>query len=380
MVLLAFFLPFSIVGYNIATPLAVIMVMITGHWAIKWNFIKSSAVFWLLMALLGLFFIGMFYSAGPWADRWYVFHKNLRLLYIPFLVMLMPNKMWRQYILNAYLVVCVLVALCVTYFSLVLHSGSPFVHFHNHIFGSFMLAVAAIIFLVRSFHAKYRWLYLTLFVFFSYVILFINIGRTGMLALIMGILFIVYRQVSYKKFIATVLLTVLLLASLGFGQIGAVGVQIRRSLTNLSNYYHHRQLNTSAAIHSAYTVRALKLLKDKPLFGHGTGAFRAVYKSAYNKPEAWQGDVGNPENTYVNIPVQLGLVGLFVYFALLLALYRSSSTLKQEGLEYQGMLIVFIFASPGDSFIQLSNGGFFFVLLCSLIISAKQQWTLNHER
>ena len=164
--------------------------------------------------------------------------------------------------------------------------------------------------------------------------------------------------------------------------VGMLSTKVQQTFRDYQHFSHHKEDTTSIALHLSFSKNTLTLIKEKPLLGYGTGSFKTVYYNRFGRPSVWGGaetpaKVGNPENTYLNIAFQLGVVGLCLYLYILFQLYRNAGCLintgNREGLEYQSMLVVFMVASVADSFIQLSVGGFFFMWLSSLIITAYQQ-------
>jgi O-antigen ligase len=372
LVAFAFFIPLNIVGTNIAVSLTCLIILFSGRWAQKWAVLKHNKTLWFLGLFWLLIFIGLFYSPSPWHERLYDFRKMSKLLYIPFLLLLLPKAAWRRNIVYGFLGGASIVAIVGFYNHFIKHSGDPLSTFNQHIWAGFILAMAGVIVLCRCFSEKYRWLWIIGFMLIVYLIFFLNIGRAGMLGLLIGSLYVLWRKLSLKTFSISLVLIILSLSVITGFKIGELGNRLHRTGTNL--VHRHQRPDTSIAVHTLFLTTGIKLILEKPFIGHGTGSFITVYHDKFGIPPGWGSDkLGNPENTYMNIGVQLGLVGLLLFFYILFRLYRDAGAIPGEGLEYQAMLVVFMACATADSFIKLSPGGFSFILLNLLILSAHHE-------
>jgi O-antigen ligase len=73
----------------------------------------------------------------------------------------------------------------------------------------------------------------------------------------------------------------------------------------------------------AWTENTVELIARRPLFGHGTGSFRTAYgELVRGRPGLYGRRTHDPHNQYLNIASELGLVGLAVFLAILVAAFR----------------------------------------------------------
>ena len=382
LVLTGLCLPLSIAGYNLTVGLLTLCVLLSGHWQEKWQLLKNQRTLWLLLLLVLMFAAGLFYSSADWPRRLYILKSYYKLLYIPFIVMLNPSMKWRLYALGAFVVANVFIAI-VAIVQVVGHlkyAGDPTGIFHNHIGTSLELTMAMFIcFMATLSCKKYRWLFFTLSILFLVVILFFNNGRTGLIALVLGFIYLTLRHSNWRAALAMlgfIILALFLIVKfdLGLGKYikiaGDNGLKIASSVAQAGDY---QTASSSTNIRVTFWRHSAHLIKAKPILGHGTGSFKNEYFKNFGYPAWGSVKAGQPNNTYLIIAVQLGLVGLLMYLAFLFSLWLDAKGKKRHVNTYELMLVGFAVGCLTESFVRLTVGGFFFVFLAGLIIVAKNQ-------
>ena len=114
------------------------------------------------------------------------------------------------------------------------------------------------------------------------------------------------------------------------------------------------------------------MLKKRPWFGWGAGGFQTAYReqAAVDGWEAWE-VTRNPHNEYLNLGLQLGLVGLSVIGLLYLLLFRLRTRLPPlEGWLAESILTSMAVGAWGNSWLTDFGPGYLFVLFLALSFSA----------
>ncbi len=112
-----------------------------------------------------------------------------------------------------------------------------------------------------------------------------------------------------------------------------------------------------------------ELIKQRPWFGWGVGAYRAAYK---HTPEFFNTGVvrANPHNQYLLTWVELGVPGLIGLFYLLWVLFKNyvpQITLQQRiGF---GVLVSFAIGCVVNSWLLDCTSMYFFTLICGAVYS-----------
>jgi O-antigen ligase len=116
-----------------------------------------------------------------------------------------------------------------------------------------------------------------------------------------------------------------------------------QSLTKLGNEieaYRASGSRTSAGERLDYWLKAVAIIRDAPLIGHGTGSIKEKYRHAAEGKTGVGSDIpDNPHNQILTVAIQLGLVGA----ALLLAMWAAHFLLflRSTGLAaFVGLMIV----------------------------------------
>jgi len=135
----------------------------------------------------------------------------------------------------------------------------------------------------------------------------------------------------------------------------------------------HEQTESSMGQRYAFWEYSIKLIAEKPLFGHGTGSFAKEYERiAQNKqPEHWI--TRNPHNEFLMVGVQLGLLGLLIYLGFLASQYYCAKKLpNREKWIAQGLLLSLIVTSLFNSPFLDHTEGHWFASMIALCFAALQ--------
>ncbi|MBK8815419.1 MAG: O-antigen ligase family protein [Methylococcaceae bacterium] len=190
---------------------------------------------------------------------------------------------------------------------------------------------------------------------------FIVQGRTGQLVFLVLVILFALQRLSKKGILAAVLtMTVFMMLFLNFSDKSS---RVREGITNTAIYLrsHDKKSEAGVAIRYKFWESALKLIDEKPLFGHGTGGFGA----GYSRVSGNKLDIKNPHNEFLMMAVQFGVVGLAVYIGFLFSLYSDAKKMAEsEKWLAQGVLGTLIVTSLFNSpFLDHAEGHWFAVMI-----------------
>lgn len=371
-----FALPISTSGALGLFFLTTLLILLSGHWKTNFTLIKSNRI---ALTFLGFFFIyllGSTRSLGSSADIKHQLLKFSWLLLTPLWIPLFIEDKWRQRAINAFLatMIVTLILAFIKYISwshaqLFWQALNPRTYnasvFKDHIIQSFLMSMAAMIFLFRFIHQK-RWGYALLFLLATIDTLFISNGRTGYIIFILLLTYTVFSQLNFKKSLMICSGGAVVLAILLVALPGAMHQRTHRALQDLQQWNKGKE-TTSLGYRMAWQINALKLVEKRPIIGYGTGSIKAAYASLPKQDTKQTGVVDNTSNEYLNVAVQFGLVGLLLFLGMLLMQWRYSFFLsKEQGLLIQVMLIGICVGNLANSWLMDFTQGHYFALMTML--------------
>jgi O-antigen ligase len=316
-----FFVPISTSLMTIGLSLAVVLVLLSGQWQAKWDFLKERPALWLPLILVALILLSTLHGVIPWSERLTMAKKYHQLLAIPFLAWLFITESTRTKALIAFVSVISLIwVLCygLFYFNIsVVNKGNETV-FHDHISIGIMSAFTVFIFLylfqVSKGYQKYAYLFMALFG--SWYMLFINSGRSAYFVFFALIVLFAWRFWRWKGIIASFLLVGVLVGTLFFFSSifhSVTVIAAKDSTEYLSGQKQaDRSYYGSASLRMITIKAASHLLKEHPIVGVGTGSY---FQAASELP--WvtaKTNMALVSNELLNMGVQTGLLGILLIF------------------------------------------------------------------
>ncbi|QMV50801.1 O-antigen ligase family protein [Ewingella americana] len=162
--------------------------------------------------------------------------------------------------------------------------------------------------------------YATLVALASYDVLFLVLGRTGYVALGVGLGLWLLLSAGLRQRLAVMILGLGVICVLVFvtpraTERVALGVTEIHDCLVVADGDAFDSCKTSMGQRTAFTGESLRLIKHAPWLGNGVGSFW------YGNPETGY-NVNNPHNKYLLETVQSGLVGLSLFLFLMLYCYR----------------------------------------------------------
>jgi len=331
---------------------------------------KNPIAAWSLLLLL-CFIVGLCYGDATNSDALSMLSKYRELLFIPIVTVFLNAERSRYWAWNAFILSSVLI-LGISYlmhFGVLdlNHQGDP--AFKSRITHSIFISFFGFYCAHRAYDGiAYKKLYWLLFIACAYNLFFIVEGRTGQLiAVALVLLFAVQRFTKRGILLAVFVVGLLMLLFLNYSD---KATRFNEGVVNMQSDLKPgpEQSQTSMGQRYMFWRYSLKLIAEKPLFGHGTGSFAKEYERiALNETMKTK----NPHNEFLMVGVQLGVVGLLVYLGFLASQYYLSKKLPyQEKYVAQGLLLTLIITSLFNTPIMDHTEGHWFLMMIALCFSS----------
>lgn len=376
-----FFMPLGTAPTNIFMALSLLTWLMAGGYKERYQTLAGNYFAWSALALYALLGIGALYSTGETVDIQYQLIKYAKLLFIVIAISMLQNKKWREWGVNAF-ALAMLLTLVLSLASVVSPltivkgtaggaSGNHFV-FKDHIAQNLMMSFFVLLMLVRSQvqPTKVRqYIYLFIAVCAIIDIVYFVQGRTGFASLAVNIaIFIIFYAPPKRRWIW---IGLALIASLAlFYSSNNFSSRMELAVTEFQQ--QDKKELSSVGQRIEFFKKSLELIKERPVFGWGTGSYAKQFCRVAISEEWCQAGKFHPHNQIMAFGVQLGLLGIFMYGVFLWSATKLASQFhlpeKILGLSLIATLIV-------DSVLHaplfLVTEAQFFTLMLALMMSAK---------
>ena len=200
-------------------------------------------------------------------------------------------------------------------------------------------------------------------------IIFITPGRTGMLSYAVLMLLALMQRLSLKGRLVGCLLFFLLIPA-GFFASANISSRVQQALQDII-HYEPGVSRSSLGMRLDWWGSSLRLIGEKPAFGHGTGSFagkqRELIKGTKTKP------TDNPHNEYLFIGVQLGIPGMAMFVLLLLSQWFCAARLEQQKkFLMQAVVLTMATGCMMNSFLFDSHQGHFYAFISALFFASSR--------
>jgi len=325
--LLGVSLPVSNPLMNLALGLVLLCVLWRGDLQNVKALIKLPLV-WLPALMFMLLAFSLFIQPHAYGTEMVSKYKKL-LFVLPLALLFLQEPAAINRFVNGFLLanaLILLVSLTVGIFHLQIGHLNPLnpTVFKLHITQNFFMALAALLWLSRAFAHRgiKRWGYAALVALASYDVLFLVLGRTGYVALVVGLGAWPLLTLGLRQRLAVMALGLCVICVLAFvpnraTERVALGVAEIHDCLVLADGDAYDSCKTSMGQRTAFVGESLRLIKQAPWFGNGAGSFW------YGNPETGY-NVNNPHNQYLLETVQSGLVGLALFLLWMLYCYREA--------------------------------------------------------
>ncbi len=344
------------------------------------------------LVLLATLALGMLHGNPDAPSAWHGLLDYRALAYFPLFVLAFPNAATRRAGIQAFIA-----AMAISMLLSTLSAWTPltFGHatptepspFKNHITHSLLMAFTAYLCALEFQYAEpgtrafarrvyYRALLAALAVLAVFNVIFITQSRSGYLMLLALALLWGWQRYGGRGLLAAALGLVVVA-----GSAYALSDRLATRMHATWNHARHYQARvpgvigehqeTSLSLRIDFARNASELLAQRPWFGHGTGSFAHEYqKLAHTKGIT---ATTNPHNEYLRLGVEVGGLGIVLFGALLVAVWRSANRLPGVYKPMaQGLAVFMASGCLFNSLLSDFTEGHWFVWLGGLLFSAHQ--------
>jgi len=326
-VLIGLSLPLSTALDGILLALMVLLLLLSDDFRLKFKIIRNNPIAMGALAMFGISVLGLLYGhvdKGALSDA-----KTF--LMLPLLITLFQEKRMRRYAWRAFLASMVL-TLALSYLSFFhLLPANPFIEIRpndpgvlilNRITQNFFMAFTAFLLAVQARFAGTRFMqaaFTLLSLLAAVNVMFMIPSRTGQVVLVVLMGFYFFAWLRWRGVI-TAGLMIVLVAGVIYGMPGsAVHIRMAQMIQEYGEWQpgHAASMESSAGLRMEFYHNSLKIIREHPLFGVGTGGFAGAYKKQIQNSPMVVTD--NPHNQYLLTAVELGLAGLgalLIFFAI----------------------------------------------------------------
>lgn len=342
--------------------------------------LKRSPVALIAVLLFVLFLISILYSSADLMYALGYLKKYRKLIFIPAVLSIMEEsqeaRKKAEYSFVAGCIVLLLISYAMHFSILPFYKYGDSILFHiTHSFFMAILAFWSAHYFIESKQYRYFWLLLLLATVVNSI--YIAPGRTGMFVLpVLLLLFVVQRLSLKKQFIGLFLLCSLFAGA--FFTSDNFSSRLDQAWHEIATY-EHGSSRTSLGQRFDWWHDSMELIKQKPLFGHGTGAFTMAHDKLIQGTETEPTD--NPHNEYLLITVQLGLLGLFLFLMLFIVQWVCSLRLQEKD-KYlvQGVILAMATGCIMNSFLFDSHQGHFYAFLSGIFFASISRCPLAFKK
>jgi O-antigen ligase len=368
---------FSTALTSIATAVLLASWAISGQAA---RSVRASLRHPLGVALLVFFAvagIGMLYSPAPWPDRLSAVASWRRLGYALLLLGFFAADDWKRRFVVSFVVVTSigLFASYLAAFGLIPskpgQGTGALLQNHSTQGIVFSLAVLCLAHLARSASARVRWALFSGAALFAVNVMYITPGRSGYAALVVAA-FVSGAMLFGWRRIHIWLSIVVVLGAVAFMTAAQLRERIFQGIDEIASADSSKNL-TSMGTRVLFYRTTLELIRERPLFGYGSGSFGKVYSALVAKRYTdWRaGPTTDPHNQYLFIAMELGLVGLVAFLAVLITGFWSAARAGPYGWIAGGVLAVLCVTSLFSSHFRTFAEGHLIGLFLGAMLAAE---------
>ncbi len=385
---LAFSLPLSHAGVSLFSGLLLLVWIWEGDFQRKWQLIKKEPTLWAIMAFFFYMTLTLLWSENI-ADG----EKNLRnyAYYLPLIFILFSSlkKAYVSKVISAF-ILGMFISELVSYgifFELIHKEGVPADNpapFMFHIRYSIFLAVTALLIVNQIFYEKFSSLRkIVLVLFFITVVsnLFINVGRTGEVAFLVGLFLLLFSHMhlSFKTLgVASIVLSVILFLAYSLSSVVQMRVQ------DLNDDIHKmttlQEFDTSIGGRYAMAVVGFDIIKEAPFFGQGIGddydLFMERVRGEKFREFRFLERYPDLHNQYLQTLVRGGLMGLFLLLLIFFFLRESAKRDAQARHLAVILLVVYLLGFFTDPLLVRQFPMVLFAFLAGLILVQSREESL----
>lgn len=371
-------------AFSLALPTAWISVflipmaicwLLSGRFQYKYQRIRENPAAWMPVMLFAMYGVGVLYSSASTSQALDYLASYHKLLFIPIIVSLLDDDVWRRRILGTFFAGMLLV-LAVSYLKWLgvwphVEKAEGYYAFKGRIAHGIFMAFILYLCLERAYQpGKWRWLWgvLVILVIFNGFIL-VN-GRSGQVAMVVIFIWFFFAKYNWRVGLAAAILIPSLLwgwAESPWGKDARL-FQITKEIPSVVG----EPLGSSGQ-RMQFIQTTLMLIAEHPVLGGGTGSIvneygRYAIQHGYDTGLIY---VTNPHNEYLLTTQHIGLVGLALLLYMGWLQWRAGGDIGgHDGNSLRALVIVIGVGSLFNSLLLDAGEGKFYCLLAGIYLSA----------
>lgn len=256
------------------------------------------------------------------------------------------------------------------------YSPAPFMAHSDHGVGISLL-VGLLLYYVLNFNKisrllKYTILIIVIISLFNMSFIASRTGYATLIAVLFVSILLSFRNQIKHLFVATILFIISLLGLYNFSD--TVNQRVNRTIVNFTNVLETKNFFQSGSTGQriGLTLYGFEVFKNSPYIGVGTGDHMDSLREQYPEDQKSLNIIGKPHNVYIQILMQHGLLGMFLFIFMIYRILRYKNISREK----KDILIIIttstlVFMAGG-----LLYGTFelpIFVMFISLMITKKTQ-------
>ena len=379
-VALGFSIPLSIALDNLLLAIVLAGWLASGAWREKWGAVRGNRFALAALALYGLLLAGTLYGAPAPGDAPGTLAKYKELLWAPVLLWVFREETLRK---RAILALATSLALVLSLSLLLMADLLPYTPLikgdssypvvlktrqtHGLLmgFGAFLFARLALDAASRPIRILWGVLAAGAVANATLVVQ----GATGYLILGTLALYLGFLGKGWRGIAWTAVAVVIAFAAL-MSVPGAFQERVLRIEREISEWQPGApDVSSSTGLRLEFYRVSLKIVKDRPLLGHGTGSFPSAYAEKLKGQQTIL--TRNPHHEYLNLMVQLGLVGLAALLYLFWTHWQCAARLATplERHTARGLLLAMMVGCLFNSWLMDHTEGLLYVWLTGLLFA-----------
>lgn len=355
-VLLGVFIPTSIAITNLIIGFLALCWVLEGNFKAKFDIIKSSNWMISIFALICFYALGMLWGEQHMNADWQFQRLALLMLFPVLMTMILKQETIKRAVfvflgtafISAFAAIAINNSIILPlgeYFSFIDPSwrNSAFITYNYH---NVILALATTLSLYLLIEKKSKYTYLLiLFIAVYSISIFTERGRAGQVIFNLSLVFYIIFY-NRKKLIRLFTLLVLLF-SFQFAIYSSTNVYKDRfdALSNIIQNNGDRGMGKPDDIRYIFVKESLKRIKEKPIFGYGTGSFGTIFYEEVRSGHKFDRHT-TPHNQYLYVLFELGIIGLvlllLIFYYQLKEMFRKKDGIHRLLLPLSFMLLMLI--------------------------------------
>ncbi len=322
-----FTLPISVAANNAVAILLLLLWLYKREFSQTWALVKNAKVVLAVMLFLGLHVVGLLWTEDM-AWGMHMLRKQWILLLLPIMMyMMVPEH--RKYYISAFLLAMTLSELLS--YLVWLQVIPPFLHatvsdptpFMHHVSYNPLLAFA--IYLVGYYVlfdtsvTKMQKIFFVLFFVTMSINMFITGGRAGQVGYVTVLAILIYQYCKGNTLKAFLVFSVMVGSIVAAAYLGSSIFQKRVNMAVSEIRTYDGDQNTSVGLRMNFAVNTLKMIREHPLLGVGTGDFCKEYAKINHRCTPNVRSTVQPHNMYLLEMGMFGIVGLASLLFILLS-------------------------------------------------------------